>query len=539
MEERVRPQYVREWMEEIEKNVVSDNDRMMIFCDKLEQYANKHNDDFLKGFHLFFRGFNKYLNAQLEQGMEVLSNALNYLISSQAWGMAAHAYNSMGNISDFQGDISLAIDCYMKGLTLAIEYGIPTMEYNIRANIANVYIGLGSYENAVSMLLECERLLDTGLPMPESPQTAVTANLANCYIQLGLPEKANEKLEILRRKNIQAPSIIKQLLCAIFETQMYHAIGNIEARDRSIAALQNLQLSSMDVLDALNELSDHAERLLDIGKIDEFLALIQRIEKEADSPSVLKRVLDLQMKYYKKIGDRDSLAKLALKFYEASQLRETEQNKIVSHNIITRMRLDEEARKRQEIEHSNLLLKQKSERDALTGMSNRYKLNELAERAFHRAQLNSTPLTIEILDIDCYKEYNDNYGHQAGDECLVRIAEAIRFLEQYSGVHTARYGGDEFVIIYEEYSLRDVEKLAQRLHESVHNLNIEHKYSNVSNRVSISQGLFHRIPTAGNKIWDFLYCADMVLYGVKKRGKNGYKIDTSFDAIPQYNSSES
>ena len=142
-------------------------------------------------------------------------------------------------------------------------------------------------------------------------------------------------------------------------------------------------------------------------------------------------------------------------------------------------------------------------------------------------------LTIEILDIDCYKEFNDNYGHQAGDDCLVRIAEAIRSMEQYSGVHTARYGGDEFVIIYEEYSLRDVERLAQRLQDAIYNLNIEHKYSNVSDRVSISQGLFHRVPTESNKVWDFLYCADMVLYGVKSRGKNAFHIDTSFDIIPQ------
>ena len=536
MGELVRPQYVKEWMLEVEQNVVADNDRMMLFCDKLEQYANEHNDDFLKGYHLFYRGFNKYLNAQLEQGMEVLSNALKYLVSSQAWGMVAHAYNSMGNISDFQGDTSLAIDCYLNGLSLTIEHNAPSMEYNIRSNIANVYIGLGSYENAVAMLQACDRLIDCGLPVPDAPQMAVAANLANCYIHLGMYEKASEQLECLRQFNSESVATIKNLLCAAFEAQLYHATGNTQARDQAIVNLQNLELSSINVFDALHELSNHALLLLDIGKIDEFLALIRLIEKDADSPNVLKQVLELQMKYYKKIGDHANLSKLAWKFYEASELREKERNKIVSHNIITRMRLDEEARKRQEIERSNLLLKQKSEHDALTGMNNRYKLNELAELAFHKAQLNGTPLTVEILDIDCYKEFNDNYGHQAGDDCLVRIAEVIRSMEEYSGIHTARYGGDEFVIIYEEYSLRDVERLAQRLQDSIYNLNIKHKYSNVSDRVSISQGLFHRVPAEANKVWDFLYCADMVLYGVKNRGKNAFHIDTSFDVIPNYNS---
>lgn len=538
MEERMRPQYVREWMLEIEQNVVKDNDRMMLFCDKLEQYANENADDFLKGYHLFYRGFNKYINAQLEQGMDVLSSALNYLIASQAWGLAAHAYNSMGNISDFQGDVSLAIDCYMKGLALAIEYNVKAMEYNIRANIANVYMSIGAFENAAAMLHECERLMETGLPMPEAPQMAVAANLANCYINLGMTDKAQEKLNFLHTKNNESPSTINGLLCFTLEAQMHHATGNIEARDQAIDDLKKLELSSLDVFDALHELSNHALLLLEIGKTEDFLELVNLIEKSADSPNVLKRVLELQMKYYKKIGDNAKFAKLAMKFYEVSEQREKERNKIVSHNIITRMRLDDEARKRQEIERSNLLLRQKSERDALTGMNNRYKLNELAELTFHRAQLNGTPLTVEILDIDHYKEFNDNYGHQAGDDCLIHIAEVIRSMEEYHGVHTARYGGDEFVIIYEEYSLRDVERMAQRLQDAVYKLNIEHKYSKVSDRVSISQGLFHHVPAEEDKVWDFLYCADMVLYGVKKRGKNAFHIDTSFDTVPQYNSTQ-
>ena len=164
-------------------------------------------------------------------------------------------------------------------------------------------------------------------------------------------------------------------------------------------------------------------------------------------------------------------------------------------------------------------------------MNNRYKLNELSELAFHKAYVNGTPLTVEILDIDCYKEFNDNYGHQAGDDCLIRIADAIRSMEEYNGVHTARYGGDEFVIIYEEYSRKDVEKMAQRLHDKIYNLNVEHKHSKVSDRVTISQGLFHKIPSGLNKTWDFLYGADMALYIAKSLGKNNYHIGYDFEEV--------
>ncbi len=538
MEVRNIPNYVRQWMLEVEQNVMANNDRMVEFCDKIDQYANENDDTFLKGYSLFYRGFNKYINAQLEQGMEVLSTALNHLISAQSWELVANAYSSMGNIADFQGDISLAIDCYLKGLSLAIEYNLNQMEYNIRTNIANVYIGLKAYENALTMLQDCDRLLENGLTPAPGPFLAATANMINCYIHLGMTDKADQKLSIVRQKCENEPSLLISLLRYILEAQLYHATGDTEALDNACNMLCNLKLSNLDVYDALNELSLHARLLLEIGRFDDFHALITRIEKQADSPNVEKKLLDLQIEYYRKVGDHSNLTKKALKFYEVAERREQERNKIVSHNIITRMRLDEEAHKRQEIERSNLLLKQKSERDPLTGMNNRYKLNEIAELAFHRAQLNGTPLTVEILDIDCYKEYNDNYGHQAGDECLISIAGAIRSLEEYNGIHTARYGGDEFVIIYEEYAQKDVERMAKRLHDRVYSLNIEHKYSKVSDRVSISQGLFHRVPTEENKIWDFLYCADMVLYGVKKRGKNNYHLDTSFEAIPRYNTTK-
>ena len=535
MKVRIFPEHVRQWMLEIEKNVMTDNDRMVEFCDKLDQYAYENNDAFLKGYSLFYRGFNKYINAQLEQGMEVLSTALNYLISTESWKLVANAYSSMGNISYFQGDISLAIDCYLKGLALAIEYNITMIEYNLRTNIANAYIGLGSYDQAIAMLLECDRLIEQGATPDPGPILAATANMVNCYIHLGMTEKADKKLDILRKNCTDAPSVINSLLCHVFEAQLYHAAGNTPALINVCNTLCELNLGNIDVYDALNELSLHARLLLQIGRIDDFQELIKRLENQIDSPNVEQALLDLQIAYYRKIGDHANLAKKALRYYEVNELREQERNKIVSHNIITRMRLDEEARMRQEIERSNLLLKQRSEHDALTGMNNRYKFNEISELAFHKAQLNSTPLTVEFLDIDCYKEFNDNYGHQAGDECLIRIADAIRSMEEYTGIHTARYGGDEFVIIYEEYSRRDVERMAQRLQDKIYNMNIEHKFSKVSDRVTISQGLFHHIPTVENKIWDFLYCADMVLYGVKNSGKNNFHLDTSFDTIPHYN----
>ena len=539
MQERIIPQYVQELLAEIEQNATADTGRMEKLCDKLDQFANENNDSVLRGQSLFYRGFNKYANSQLNEGMEILSLSINHLISAELWRLAANAYNSMANIADFQGDVSMAIEYYLKGLYIATEHKIAKLEYTIRCGISNIYIGLGSYENALTMLLECEHIQESGETVPVNPMLVATANMVSCYIHLGDADKAAQKLDTLRRMYRDYPASLNTLLLCILESQFYHLSGNTDALDAAIATLDKLELSDIDVFDASNELVLHAQLLLDLEKIEELNLLLNRLEELVDNPTVEQKLLDLRMMYYYKIGDHARLAEQALKFHKVSRECEQERNKIVNHNIVTRMRLDDETRKRQEAERSNLVLKQKSEHDALTGLSNRHKFNETAELAFQKAQHSGTPLAIEILDIDFYKEYNDHYGHQAGDECLVRIADALRSMEAFEGIHTARYGGDEFVIIYENRNKDEVEEMAQNLKDKIHSLNIRHDFSPISDRITISQGVFHSVPSDSNNPLDFLSGADLSLYGVKRRGKNGYHIATDFQSVRQYNMGES
>lgn len=531
MEYKDLPDIVKEWMEIIRVSSSSDVDRMNEYCEKLNAYAEETNSIFLKGFCIFYRGFNKYLSAELDTAMALLTEALKYLSMAERWRMAAHCYNAMGNIAAFQGDTSLAIDCYIKCLSMARTHNAKEVEYNVCSNIANVHMSLNDPENAVEMLNASEKLVEEGLEVPDDQRAVVFANLAVCYTQLNELEKAEGYLNRLRNSMSETPTVMNQIIICILETQLYNRTGDIGTRDAAIARLNALPLRSMEVYDALHELHSHAQLLLEIGKFDEFTVLIDRINELADSPTVKRHSLDLRMKYAKITGDMDTYAQLAMVYYDIAQQREEERNRIASHNMTTRIRLDEEEARRKEAEKSNLVLKERSEHDALTGLNNRYKLNELSEEAFQRAYLSGKPLTVEILDIDCYKKFNDNYGHQAGDDCLIKIANAIRTMEEYPRVHTGRYGGDEFVLVYEEYSKEEIEELAATLRQKITDLNIEHKYSTVCDHITISQGLFHGVPVAGNKLWDFMYSADMALYIVKRKSKNNFHVASNFAEV--------
>lgn len=533
MKQREFPQEVQEWLTAVEEyTAVSNVKAVMERCDKLEQYADKVQSDYIRGYSLYYRGYcDYYYRNDLEKGIESLSIAINCLIAEEEWELAARTYNELGNIADFQGDLSLAIDCFFKGLACCHEHNLGATTYYLESNIANIYIELGEPSNAVSRLLTCEELVKN---TSNSIRALIYANITNCYIQLNELEKAEMYLQKLQGVTTQRSSLIYRVLILYLQTALLNAKKEYEARDKVIAEFQKLELTTFVVIDTLNELCAHAEMLLEIGYYEAFCKLVDQMDALTDTSNVRKKTTKLRLKYYKQINDQEKYVKMTVRYYELSESEEHQQNKVISHNILIRSYLDEEAAKRREIEKANQMLKHKSEKDALTGMNNRYKLSELSELAFQRAYANGLPLAIEIVDVDCFKEYNDNYGHQAGDECLIKIARAIQSMEQYAGVHTGRYGGDEFMIVYENYAQEDVQKMAEQLRTQIRNLSIEHKHSGVGNCVTVSQGIFQKIPMGNNKLWDFLYVADMALYAVKKKSRDSYLVAASLKEVNEF-----
>ena len=531
MEMKDFPPVVQEWLGIVRQASGRETVRMKEYNEKLRTYAEDNGSTILIGLSIYYEGFDCYMNAQLDLSMVLMSEALKYLSMAESWRMASHCYSCMGNIAAFQGDTSLAIDCYIKSLEMARTHDIQTVEYNVRSNIANIHMTLSDYKNALKMLASSEKLIEDGLQVPSDQRAVVLANLCICNTQTGELDLAGSYLNAVKEIIGAEPSDMDRVMICILETQYYNRTGDIAARDAAIRGLCDLSLVNLNVYDSLNELTAHANLLLDIGKLEEFNSLAARMEELSDNPTVRRSCLELRMKQCRLSGDDAGYAKLAVEYYDVAQQRETERNRIVSHNIVTRIRLEEEESRRKEAEQSNVVLRERSEHDPLTGLNNRYKLNELSEAAFQRAYLSKKPLTVEILDIDCYKKFNDNYGHQAGDDCLIQIAGAIRSMEEFPRIHTARYGGDEFVIVYEEYSKEEVEGLAATLRQKILDLNIEHKFNTAADHVTISQGLFHAIPVAGNKLWDFMYSADMALYIVKSRSRDSFHVATNFEQV--------
>ena len=195
--------------------------------------------------------------------------------------------------------------------------------------------------------------------------------------------------------------------------------------------------------------------------------------------------------------------------------------------MITRARrkieLLQEIDRKQEIEQRQAKLVDKRSLDELTRLYNRWGLKNKLEDMYRQYAGQGKTLALGIVDIDFFKEYNDTYGHIAGDRCLKAVADILYCNIGDIGI-VGRYGGDEFLFAVCDKSGAQMKELFENIKAELQAQKIENEKSKVSEFVTITIGA---IVTKFEKNTDFTHCiheADMALYEVKSSSKNGYMI---------------
>ncbi|MFA9377627.1 MAG: diguanylate cyclase domain-containing protein [Lachnotalea sp.] len=196
---------------------------------------------------------------------------------------------------------------------------------------------------------------------------------------------------------------------------------------------------------------------------------------------------------------------------------------IAINNAIKSTVLLEEIEKRRELqkklENSNTQLLYLSENDDLTHLGNRRKLNAIIEEELKRAKEKKSLLSIMMFDVDYFKQYNDNYGHISGDNCLIKISNEIKKILT-KNTFAARYGGDEFVVVLPGLDLSEAIAFGERLRKNVEALGITHQFSENIKVVTITTGIYSLIPVDSITVTELLEHADSALYKAKNGGKN-------------------
>ncbi|NEQ42991.1 MAG: diguanylate cyclase [Leptolyngbya sp. SIOISBB] len=206
-----------------------------------------------------------------------------------------------------------------------------------------------------------------------------------------------------------------------------------------------------------------------------------------------------------------------------------------SHAEVIESQLYEEVSEHQKtflkLQESNLELKRLSYIDTLTQIPNRRYFDEHCCQAWEKAIFLQDLISLVIVDVDYFKLYNDEYGHRTGDFCLLQIAQTLSNALIYSTDFVARYGGEEFALICSGGSQEDATGMAQKICTAVTSLKLQHCRSPISPYVTVSAGVANVIPQKSNSFHDFFQQADEALYCAKQKGRNGFSVATSLEAI--------
>jgi diguanylate cyclase (GGDEF)-like protein/PAS domain S-box-containing protein len=178
-------------------------------------------------------------------------------------------------------------------------------------------------------------------------------------------------------------------------------------------------------------------------------------------------------------------------------------------------------RKRQEValQEANAQLAKQSITDGLTGVGNRRYFDQLLQQEWQRSARHGHSLACIMVDIDHFKLYNDRYGHVAGDEALIRVAELLRACAGRSGEAVCRYGGEEFVLLLADCDLAGALVVAQRCLDSIRLAAIEHDASPLRRRLSLSLGVAACVGDGQGLAVSLVERADAALYAAKQSGR--------------------
>lgn len=536
MEKSKYSETVQGWLDIVEENCEKDSELALNYCNDIIAYGREQKDEILSAYGYYYKGVSYYVMNDGTSFFMAITNALSCLNKEEDWELMARCYNFLGISAISKGNSAIALDYYINAVNCCKRADEDKFAATVQINIGALYLSCGNYQDAIESL---QQALDYYTNNPEGHKTddyviCIYENMAKAYLFQDKLVEAKCCFENIYAEYSEYDDKYSMVTVKCTEAMYYHVAGEEEKCDELIAEIHKATNANVPLMDMFDDYYDYCRVLLERDKDEELWHIINLMEPMIRSlgiTNLMLKLLSLKIKFYRKKGQQEEYLQTASYYFELSERSQAE-NKIMMSNILNfRKNLEKIHREKKEVEEKNVVLKIKSETDPLTGLHNRFRLNDYSEEAFQRALEQETPLAVEILDMDYFKTYNDYYGHQKGDESIQAVASAVKSMEEY-GAFTARYGGDEFVLIYENITKEQMVEYSAILRKRVMDLNLENP--NAKELImTVSQGACWDIPVQGNRMWDYLHAADDMLYRVKQRKRNNFCVGNLTEASDQ------
>ena len=311
---------------------------------------------------------------------------------------------------------------------------------------------------------------------------------------------------------------------------------------RAARHVRQLLVSSLDTLDVGVEIWDQRDRLMLYNKKINLMRL--GFHAPADIGQTFESLVRAKLKrdqipaaigcedqwLAKRLTTRGTHKEPQLKELAGNQWVNTSETRTLEGYLVASwVDVTELVRKGKMLEASNQRLAQQSSMDELTGLANRRRFDEALTTEWQRAARSGTPLSLLMVDIDHFKQYNDNYGHVAGDECLRRVAKVLDHCVRRAGEMAARYGGEEFVLLLPGADMAHACETAQKCLDLMEKEAVPHATSSTCSHVTFSIGVACLLPDAMLDPATMINAADTAMYRAKSAGRARFEVADQAD----------
>lgn len=534
MESSTLPREIENYIQESERQREQKGHVDYDTCQQILAYAAEYNSDelFGKGYYYFAEYY--WNKNDTKQTMHCLAECTKCFFNARLYSQLAKTYNMMGVVSDSIGNRLIALNYYYRSKEYAQQQGDIYVQAMTETNIADALIGMKHYQEAIDHYAIAVHLYRNAEFRNNRNRNILYCMVYSglCYLLLGQKSKVLDmRMEIagFMRKNTIAN--MQYLALDTFQAACEMLEGNPEKSTQYVKQVMEMLEQSDNRLD-YQTLIIVIANLYDIYKDDAGLrSILELLDRKNLEDNAIFYLDMYPFKTRELLANHDRKGYIAYtrKYLEVYRLNKRE-NRVVTRNIMElQNELGRVEAEQQKIVDSNQRLEEIALYDSMTRLPNRAYLNEYFSTKFEEAFRKQKTLGVELMDIDFFKQYNDTYGHLAGDVCIEKIADVLREVKGTNeNIFCARYGGDEFMVIYTDMEISRMQTVAELIQNKVRALGMEHEGSRCSRVVSVSQGIFAKIPDEENREWDFNSMADVVLYQAKKNGRDRYQVQTEF-----------
>ena len=434
----------------------------------------------------------------------------------------ARSYNLLGVGYVGLGHYQQAVSIYNQALKVLHGKDYPGIQRDVLYNnIGDAYFQMGVFRKSLKIALSCYNNCRRDTPGNVVRVVVYGLNVWNNYYALGKLREAKGILDEIRPELEQLP---KNAFVAGYYTRLsclLYALGDPEGGAKNADLALSLAFANCDSYEFHPMMENIARFQIQAGDYDRARSVSVLLSRYAESSGfILDRILAKQVLARLSYAEGDG--ELALSLYkELSVLHEQQSREQKAIQYESQKSVEEANREIVKLMSRIRESQRKAERDPLTGLMNRSALIRITTEFLQEAKAHGKALGGIFLDIDYFKEYNDAYGHAAGDEVLKLIAR-LCLEEETRSVRFFRYGGDEYFGVVLGMTDPALERLALRIIEKLRASGCVHAGNPQGDRLTISMGIVNvSMKDGDDTILDIVKHADAALYQAKNQGKDG------------------